>query len=216
MLSEDLKQFIQVFSKFPGLGPRSAKRIALYLTKNRNQIIPILMQNLHRILQNHKECSVCGYMDAKDPCFFCTSPHRDGSAICIVAHTGDVWALEKAAFFKGRYHVLGDLISAFQKKRPEELNIQSLQKRLNSEVREIILAMDSTLDGQTTLHYMAQQVRQWDGSLSISTLARGMPVGGALDYVDHGTLMSAFIGRQAVPNFDQVATQWKVIASEGA
>ena len=213
-LSHELNQLIQMVSKLPGLGPRSARRIVLHLLKNRDRLIPALTDHLHTVAKVHKECSVCGYVDRKDPCFFCTSPHRDPGIICVVAETGDVWALEKASFFKGRYHVLGGLISAFRRVRPEDLSVYSLRDRLESEVvKEVVLAIDSTVDGQTTLHYLSQQIEQWAPRIRISSLARGMPVGGELDYLDQGTLMSAFLGRQNVPSFMADARQW--IQEEG-
>lgn len=208
-LSDDLHHLIQTFCKLPGLGPRSARRIALHLVKNRAPLLLSFIESLLKVAHSHKECSECGYIDARDPCFFCTSIHRDPAILCVVAETGDVWAFEKAAFFKGRYHVLGGLVSAFQGKRPEDLSIESLAPRLTPIVREVILAMDGTLEGQTTLHYLTQKIEMWAPHIRISSLARGMPVGGELDYMDQGTLMSAFIGRQQVQLLTDAVRDWE-------
>lgn len=207
-LSDELHTLIQNLCKLPGIGPRSARRMALHLVKHRDTALRTLCHHLTHVADTHRECHICGYLDARDPCFFCTSPHRTGESLCIVAETGDVWAFEKAAFFKGRYHVLGGLISAFCGRRPEDLNTDTLRDRLTLDVKEIILAMDGTLEGQTTLHYLTQKLEQWAPHARVSSLARGLPVGGELDYLDQGTLMSAFLGRRQVEPPQQSFQQW--------
>jgi recombination protein RecR len=210
-LSDDLQQLIQAFCKLPGIGPRSARRVVLHLIKNKHPIMSILRDSLHKVSESHQECGTCGYMDSRNPCFFCTSPHRDPSLLCIVADTGDVWAFEKGSFFKGQYHVLGGVISAFQGKRPEDLNLSALQRRLSDQdtVKEVILAMDGTLEGQTTLNYITQSIHQWAPHIRISSLAKGMPVGGEFDYMDQGTLINAFTGRQNVSGVLNGMAQWR-------
>ena len=208
-LSDDLQQLIQTFCKLPGIGPRSARRVVLHLLKNKHPIVTQLKETLQKVADHHHECTVCGYIDARNPCFFCTSAQRDPSVLCIVADTGDVWAFEKACFFKGQYHVLGGMISAFQGKRPEDLNLVSLKNRLSNVVKEVILAMDGTLEGQTTLNYMTSSIHQWAPHIRISGLAKGMPVGGEFDYMDQGTLISAFTGRQNVPHLADSIQQWR-------
>jgi recombination protein RecR len=208
-LSEDLQRLIQVLGRLPGLGPRSARRIALHLVNHRRTVLPNTVQLLQTIAQTHQDCPICGYLDARAPCFFCTSDHRHCNKLCIVAQTGDVWALEKAAFFTGRYHVLGGLISAFSGKRPEDLNLKTLWPRLDQGgVEEVILAMDGTLEGQTTQHYVSQQIGAKFPGLALSTLARGLPMGGELEVTDQGTLMSAFAGRHQVAADSAVAALW--------
>jgi recombination protein RecR len=208
-LSDDLQQLIHAFCKLPGIGPRSARRVVLHLIKNKHPSMAILHDSLKKVAESHHECSLCGYIDARNPCFFCTSSHRDPSLLCIVADTGDVWAFEKGCFFKGQYHVLGGVISAFHGKRPQDLNLASLQQRLSTTVKEVILAMDGTLEGQTTLNYVTQSIAQWAPHIRISGLAKGMPVGGEFDYMDQGTLISAFTGRQKVPSLAESIAQWK-------
>lgn len=198
-LGEHLENFIQMLSKFPGLGPRSAKRIALYLMKHKMTLLSPLIERLRYLAAHYRPCPICGYFDERSPCFFCTSPTRQPSVICVVADTGDVWALEKAGVFKGRYHILGGLLSSFQGHHPEELHLDQLVSRLDNSVQEVILALNSNMEGQTTLHYVASYLSQQVPSLKISTLARGMPMGGEVDYLDQGTLMSAFLGRKSLP-----------------
>lgn len=207
-LSTTLQQLLQVLSKCPGLGPRSARRIALHLLKHRRSVLPVLLGALQELEQTHQECGMCGYIDNHNPCFFCTSPHRKEETLCVVAETCDVWALERAAFFKGRYHVLGGLISTFYGKQPEDLNTRTLKERLKDPVQEIILAMDGTLEGQTTLHYLTQQLGQWAPHIRISSLARGMPVGSELEYLDQGTLANAFLGRHVASATQDEVNQW--------
>lgn len=210
-LSDDLQQLIQAFCKLPGMGPRSARRVVLHWIQNKDPIMAILMASLQKVSESHQECRTCGYIDARNPCFFCTSPHRDPSLLCIVADTGDVWAFEKGSFFKGQYHVLGGVISAFQGKRPEDLNLAALQSRVldRHTVKEVILALDGTLEGQTTLNYITQSIHQWAPHIRISSLAKGMPVGGEFDYMDQGTLIHAFTGRQNVSDTIHGIAQWR-------
>lgn len=207
-LSDELHGLMQVLCKMPGVGPRSARRIALHLVKHRKNAMEPLLHHLHQVALSHQACSTCGYLDARDPCFFCTSCQRQNHVLCIVAETGDVWALEKAAFFKGRYHVLGGVLSTFCGRRPEDLNLATLHKRLDDTIQEVILAMDGTLEGQTTLHYVTQKIQEWAPHVRLSCLARGLPMGGELDYMDQGTLMSAFMGRQQVTPHSQSFAQW--------
>jgi recombination protein RecR len=207
-LSDELCALIQCLSKLPGIGPRSARRMALYLMKNPGSSLKSLVHALDVVGRTHGPCSVCGYLDSRNPCFFCSSPQRSDHTLCIVAETGDVWAFEKAAFFKGRYHVLGGVLSPLAGKRPEDLNLESLSARLTPAVQEIILAMDGTLEGQTTLNYITEKLQEWAPDIHLSSLARGLPVGGTLDYMDHGTLQSAFSGRHAIVPMKNQFQQW--------
>lgn len=207
-LSKDLRTFFQIFSRIPGIGQRSAQRAALYLLKNKERVVPLLEDVLHQLRTSHHPCSVCGYIDQRDPCFFCASDQRDHSVICVVADSGDVWTLERGAFFSGQYHVLGGLASSFHGQRPDALNIQSLRHRLDGSVKEVIIALDGTIEGQTTLHYVTKKINQWNVGVKVSALARGLPVGGALGYADQGTLTSAFSGRQSIQKRMHGAESW--------
>ncbi|OJU72765.1 MAG: recombination protein RecR [Alphaproteobacteria bacterium 40-19] len=196
MFGSELQQLLQLIGKLPGLGPRSARRVVLHFLKNRQTLVPCLLKSLKHVTDRYQPCSVCGYFDGQDPCFFCTSHVRDSHTVCVVAHTGDVWALERASFFKGRYHVLGGVLSAFHNCQPSDLNLDSLKKRVNSGVKEVVMALDGNIEGQTTLHYVVQELLKEAPCLKISSLARGMPMGGELESMDQATLMSAFLGRQ--------------------
>lgn len=198
-LGESLEALIQIISKFPGLGPRSAQRIILHLLKHKNQLLQSMVDHFLDIHRRYHPCAICGYMDERMPCFFCTSLSRDPQIICIVANTGDIWALERSAFFKGQYHVLGGLLSAMSSIHPEDLSIEGLLDRLGAGiVQEVIVALDGTLEGQTTMHYLAQEIEDHFPEMKISCLARGIPMGGELCYLDQGTLMNAFLGRKNI------------------
>ena len=209
MMGEKLYGFLQILSKFPGLGPRSARRIALHLLTHQQQVLKPFIAYLEDLHQAYKPCSVCHYLDEEDPCGFCRSNVREADVLCIVACVGDVWALERAAFFKGRYHVLGGLISLMQGKGPEDLNILTLKQRLESTISEVVIALDSTLDGQSTLHYLIQEVFSEYPHIKVSSLARGLPMGGELESLDQATLMSAFWGRREVRSLQQSTQAWR-------
>ena len=200
-LSSSLQNLIQHLAQLPGLGQRSAKRIALHLIKN--QAHTALCQSLEEVALSHSPCSQCGYIDNRDPCFFCTCSQRDPGIICIVAESAHVWALEKAAFFKGHYHVLGGVLSALQGKGPEALFLSSLNQRLIT-AKEVILALDSTMEGQSTLHYIVNYLEEHSPHVLVSCLARGIPIGGELEALDSGTLMSAFVGRHRMQQCEEL------------
>jgi recombination protein RecR len=153
-LSDDLQQLIQTFCKWSGTRPRSARRVVLHFLKNKHLFVNPLNTNLPTGADHHHECSVCGYIDGRNPCFFCISPYRDPSVFCIVTDAADVCSFEKGCFFKGKHHVLGGMISAFYRKHPKDLNLSSLRNRLSQVVKEVIVALDGTLDGQSPLNYM--------------------------------------------------------------
>lgn len=198
IFGDQLERLIQVFSKFPSLGPRSAQRILLYLLKHKETVLRPFIQSLVILLEKYRPCTICGYFSEDVKCHFCTSSMRDASMICVVAEMRDVWALEKANFFQGQYHLLGGLLSSFDQDTPLDLNIQNLLQRLNENVKEVILALDSNLEGQTTTHFLTQHLKEKAPHIKISTLARGIPMGGELSYLDQGTLMSAFSGRKDI------------------
>ncbi len=191
----EIERLIQLLAKMPGLGPRSARRAALHLIKNKDRLLEPLSAALQDAGAKVVECSVCGNIDTVDPCTICSDARRDPSIICVVEEVGDVWALERAAAVKGRYHVLGGTLSALDGIGPEELNIGSLLARAAApEVKEIIIAVNATVEGQTTAHYLTDQLR--DCGVAVSRLAHGVPVGGELDYLDEGTLAAAMQARR--------------------
>ncbi len=194
---DELDRVMHYLAKLPGLGPRSARRAVLHLLRKRETLMRPLADALGTAAEAVRDCSVCGNLDASDPCHICTDESRDGSVICVVEDVGDVWALERAGAFKGRYHVLGGLLSALDGVGPDDLNLDGLISRSGApEVKEVILAMDATVDGQTTAHYISDRLAGLD--VSISRLARGVPVGGELDFLDDGTLTQALKARRAL------------------
>ena len=198
MISDDLKTLIQLLSKLPGLGPRSGKRIALHLLQHRTTTLPALTESLKTVEVKVKNCTRCGNLDSQDPCALCCDPRRDFSVICVVESVADLWALERTASYKGQYHVLGGVLSALDGVGPEDLNFSSFFKRCqHGEITEIILALNATVEGQTTSHYVAEHLKTM-GIQRISSLARGVPVGGELDYLDEGTLSAALLARRGL------------------
>src|ERR1051325_10066196 len=196
-LMSELDTLIQLLARLPGLGPRSARRAALFLIKRREQIMEPLAAALAAAAAAIRTCSICGNLDTADPCAICRNPERDPAAICVVEDLADLWALERTGAFRGRYHVLGGTLSALDGIGPDELNIARLISRLGPET-ELILALNATAEGQTTAHYIAD--RAASTGAKISRLAQGVPIGGELDYLDEGTLTAALreIGRAHV------------------
>ncbi len=197
MSVNDIDRLIQLLAKLPGLGPRSARRASLHLIKHRDSLMTPLARALEAAAESIVPCGICGNLDTMDPCAVCADPRRDDSVICVVEEVADLWALERTASFKGRYHVLGGVLSPLDGVGPEDLNIDGLVGRAGSEdVKEIILATGATVDGQTTAHYVTDRLA--DCGVSISALAHGIPVGGELDYLDDGTLSAALKARRQV------------------
>jgi len=191
----ELDTLIQLLARLPGLGPRSARRAALYLIKRREQVMHPLAEALAAAAAAVRPCQICGNLDTSDPCAICGDPARDPAAICVVEDLADLWALERTAAFRGRYHVLGGTLSAIDGVGPDELNITRLIARLGPET-ELILALNATVEGQTTAHYIAE--RAAPTGARISRLAQGVPIGGELDYLDEGTLTAALKARRAL------------------
>jgi recombination protein RecR len=195
MTVSDLERVIQLLAKLPGLGPRSARRAALHLIKKRDVLMRPLAEALLAAADNVRSCSRCGNLDTSDPCAICADPRRDASVICVVEDVADLWALERTAAFKGRYHVLGGVLSALDGIGPDQLNIAGLIARAKDPaVKEIILATGATVDGQTTAHYLTDRLAGTDAA--VSRLAHGVPVGGELDYLDDGTIAAALRARR--------------------
>ena len=197
MNGPEIERLIQLLGRLPGLGPRSARRVALHLLKKRETLMQPLSAALADAAVAIKPCSTCGNLDTVDPCSICADPTRDASLICVVEDVGDLWAMERGKIFAGRYHVLGGTLSALDGIGPDELNIASLIARVKVDaVREVIVATNATVDGQTTAHYLAERLA--DTKVPLSRLAHGVPVGGELDWLDDGTLATALKARRAL------------------
>jgi len=197
MASQEIEALSSALARLPGLGPRSARRAVLWLVKNREQALPALLEALDAVSETLVECSTCGNVDTSDPCGICADPRRDAKQLCVVEDVADVWALDRAKLFRGRYHVLGGKLSALDGIGPEDLNIADLMDRVaQGEVDEVVLAMNATLEGQTTAHYLAERLESH--KVRITQLAHGLPVGGELDYLDEGTLAQALRARRPV------------------
>lgn len=194
MTGQEIQRVIQILSRLPGLGPRSGRRLTLHLLKKKEQVLKPLIEALQTAESAIQTCKTCYNLDTKDPCTICTDVKRDSSQICVVEDVADLWAFERARLFQGHYHVLGGVLSAIDGVGPKQLTIDALLSRLSkSSVTEIVLALNATLDGQTTIHYLIEHLKPLN--IHITTLAHGVPVGGELDYLDDGTLTTAFKGR---------------------
>ncbi|MEP6392220.1 MAG: recombination mediator RecR [Alteripontixanthobacter sp.] len=195
MASQEIERLSAALAQLPGLGPRSARRAVLWLVKRRESALPGLLGALGEVRDRLVECSICGNVDTQAPCGICADTKRDQRSICVVEDVSDLWALDRARLFTGRYHVLGGKLSALDGVRPEDLAIGSLLERVREGgVDEIVLAMNATLEGQTTAHYIAERLE--DFPVRITQLAHGLAVGGELDYLDEGTLAQALRARR--------------------
>ena len=192
-----LERLIQILSRLPGLGPRSARRVALQLVKKRETALLPLAAALEEVARTVRGCRICGNLSEEEICAVCADPERDAGQICVVEDVEDLWALERAGAFKGRYHVLGGTLSALDGVGPDRLAIGALLARLREGgVTEVILALGATVDGQTTAHYVADRLAGIP--VTVTRLAHGVPVGGELDYLDEGTLTAAFKARRSL------------------
>ncbi|HKR15803.1 recombination mediator RecR [Rhizorhapis sp.] len=197
MASPEIESLTQALSKLPGLGPRSARRAVLYLLKKREAAMGPLLRALEAVNEALETCSVCGNVDTVNPCSICSDPRRDERALCVVEDVADLWALDKSRLFPGRFHVLGGRLSALEGVRPEDLSIDALVNRIAAGgIDEVVLAMNATLEGQATAHYIAERIEQYP--IRLTQLAHGLPVGGELDYLDEGTLAQALRARRPV------------------
>jgi len=197
MASPEIDALTQALSRLPGLGPRSARRAVLHLLKKREGALGPLLAALTAVEARLTDCHICGNVDTTDPCGVCADPRRDPRALCVVEEVADLWALDRARLFPGRYHVLGGRLSALEGVRPEDLAIDSLVRRIEAGgIDEVVLAMNATLEGQTTAHYIAERIERFP--VRVTQLAHGLPVGGELDYLDEGTLAQALRARRPV------------------
>ena len=190
----EIERLIALLARLPGLGPRSARRAALHLIKKREQLMSPLAAAIQTAIDKIQVCRTCGNIDTQNPCTVCTDPRRDGSVIVVVADVADLWALERAHAINARYHVLGGTLSPLDGVGPADLTIEALVSRAHADdVREVILALNATVDGQTTAHYITDLLA--DANVTVTRLAHGVPVGGELDYLDEGTLTAAIKSR---------------------
>jgi recombination protein RecR len=197
MASPEIDALTQALARLPGLGPRSARRAVLHLLKKREAVLAPLLRALERVSEALSVCSTCGNVDTVDPCTVCSDPRRDERLLCVVEDVSDLWALDRSRLFPGRFHVLGGRLSALEGVRPEDLSIDKLLGRLSvGGVDEVVLAMNATLEGQTTAHYLAERLERFP--VRLTQLAHGLPVGGELDYLDEGTLAQALRARRPV------------------
>jgi recombination protein RecR len=197
MASSEIDALTQALSRLPGLGPRSARRAVLHLLKKRETLLAPLLRALERVNEALSVCSTCGNVDTTDPCSVCADSRRDDRLLCVVEEVSDLWALDRSRLFPGRFHVLGGRLSALEGVRPEDLSIDKLITRVaRGGVDEVVLAMNATLEGQTTAHYLAERLESHP--VRITQLAHGLPVGGELDYLDEGTLAQALRARRPV------------------
>ncbi len=195
MAGSEIERLIELLAKLPGLGPRSARRAALHLIKRKEQLLVPLASALEEAAANMRACGTCGNLDTVDPCAICFDPKRERGIVCVVEEVGDLWAMERSGAFKGLYHVLGGTLSALDGIGPNDLSIAPLVARVEQGgIREVILAMNATVDGQTTAHYVAERLAPT--GVAVTRLAHGLPVGGELDYLDQGTLSAALKARR--------------------
>lgn len=192
---KDIDALIDLMARLPGLGPRSARRAVLHLIKKRGQLLNPLAEALTTVGATARECLNCGNIGTADICSICDSGKRGIGQICVVEDVADLWAMERAGVFKGRYHVIGGTLSALDDIGPDELRIPKLRDRITTEnITEVILALGATIDGQTTAHYIADELQ----GVTVTSLAQGVPVGGELDYLDDGTITAALNARKAL------------------
>jgi recombination protein RecR len=197
MASPEIDALTQALARLPGLGPRSARRAVLHLMKRRETALAPLLRALEQVNANLSTCSNCGNVDTADPCSICADPRRDPRLLCVVEEVSDLWALDRSRLFPGGFHVLGGRLSALEGVRPEDLSIDRLVARVSAGgIDEIVLAMNATLEGQTTAHYLAERLERFP--VRLTQLAHGLPVGGELDYLDEGTLAQALRARRPV------------------
>jgi recombination protein RecR len=192
----EIDRLIQYLAKLPGLGPRSARRAALFLLKRREALLQPFAAALAAAGERVHPCAICGNLDGADPCAICRDTRRDAALLCVVEDVADLWAIERTGAFTGRYHVLGGTLSALDGIGPEDLDIDGLVRRAGSDVSEVIIALNATVDGQTTAHYLIDRLAPT--GVAVTRLAHGVPVGGELDYLDEGTLSAALRARRPI------------------
>ena len=197
MINSEIENLIKMIGSLPGLGPRSARRIVLYLLRNKDKLMIPISKKIDEVSKLALNCEICGNLDTKNICQICSDKRRDVSIVCVVENVSDLWAIERSLSFKGVYHVLGGVLSAFENRGPKELKINKLVERAQkTETKEILLANSATVDGQTTAHYIAEVLDDYD--VLVSRLAYGLPMGGELDFLDDGTITQAINFRSKI------------------
>ena len=197
MQGTDIEKLIKMVAKLPSLGARSSRRIVLHLLKKKETAMLPLIAALQEVADNIKKCPICGNFDTTEPCAICNDAARDTETVCVVQDVADLWAMERVGVYRGQYHVLGGILSALDGVTPEDLNIESLFHRLNDgRLKEVILALPATIDGQITNHYLLSRLKEYP--LKVTTLAQGLPLGGELDYMDEGTIQLALSARKEI------------------
>jgi recombination protein RecR len=193
--TRDIDALIDMMARLPGLGPRSARRAVLHMIRKRALLLSPLADLMQSVAATARECRICGNIGTAEVCDICAAPRRANGQICVVEDVADLWAMERGQAFRGRYHVLGGALSALDQIGPETLRIPDLIARVEGEgITEVILALNATVDGQTTAHYIADQL---EGKVTLTSLARGVPIGGELDYLDDGTISAALAARKS-------------------
>ena len=197
MSGTDIEKLIRQIAKLPALGTRSARRIVLHLLKKKETLLLPLISDLQDVADNIKKCPVCGNFDTVEPCAICSDSSRDAQILCVVQDVADLWAMERVGLYRGQYHVLGGILSALDGITPEDLNIEPLFTRLSQgQIKEVILALPATIDGQITNHYLLSRLKEY--SVKVTTLAQGLPLGAELDYMDEGTIQLALSARKEI------------------
>ncbi|MBR2136357.1 MAG: recombination protein RecR [Alphaproteobacteria bacterium] len=195
MQGKEIDKLSKIIAKLPSLGARSSRRIVLHLLKKKDTTLLSLIEALQNVADHIKQCPICGNYDTQEPCAICADHTRDAEVICVVQDVADLWAMERVGLYRGQYHILGGILSALDGVTPEDLNIASLFKRLNQgTIKEVILALPATIDGQITSHYLLSRLKEMP--LKITTLAQGIPIGAELDYMDDGTIQLALSARK--------------------
>lgn len=195
MQQNEIDNLIKMLSRLPGVGPRSARRVALFMLKNKEEYMIPLSDSIAKTADKMLFCEVCGNLDTKSPCSICNDNARDSSTICVVEDVADLWAIERSGTYNGKYHVLGGALSAIDGIHPSDISLDKLIRRTEEEnISEIIMALSATVDGQTTAHYIADKIA--DKDINISRISQGVPIGGELDYLDDGTLITAIKSRR--------------------
>lgn len=197
MQSKEIDKLSKLIAKLPALGTRSSRRIVLHLLKKKDSVLLPLISALQEVADNINKCPICGNFDTQIPCSICSNTSRDLETVCIIQDVADLWAMERIGTYKGQYHILGGVLSALDGITPEDLNIETLFLRLNkNQIKEIILALPATIDGQITSHYLISRFKEYP--VKITTLAQGIPIGGELDYMDDGTIQMALNARKEI------------------
>lgn len=195
MQGDSIEKLIKIIAKLPALGARSSRRIVLHLLKKKETTLIPLITALQDVAENIKTCPICGNFDTTEPCAVCSDKTRDAEILCVVQDVADLWAMERIGHYHGQYHVLGGILSAIEGITPEDLNIETLMHRLKAgDIKEVILALPATIDGQITVHYLLSRLKEYP--LKVTTLAQGLPIGAELDYMDDGTIQLALSARK--------------------